>query len=83
MTRQHPVVERYMTHLERAIAGLDPVERGEVLQEIHNHIAEATADGRPLDLVLESLGPADALGRAYVVELYDADKSRSPEFQWT
>jgi uncharacterized membrane protein len=59
--QQHPVIERYMTHLETAIGGLDPADRREVLQEIRNHIAEATAAGRSLDVVLESLGPADAL----------------------
>ena len=69
MKQQHPVIERYMTHLETAIGGLDPADRREVLQEIRNHIAEATAAGKSLDVVLESLGPADALGRAYAVEL--------------
>jgi uncharacterized membrane protein len=59
--QQHPVIERYMTHLETAIGGLDPADRREVLQEIRNHIAEATAAGKSLDVVLESLGPADAL----------------------
>ena len=63
MKQQHPVIERYMTHLETAIGGLDPADRREVLQEIRNHIAEATAAGKSLDVVLESLGPADALGR--------------------
>jgi uncharacterized membrane protein len=67
--QRHPVIERYMTHLETAIRGLDPADRREVLQEIRNHIAEATAAGRSLDVVLGSLGPADALGRAYAVEL--------------
>ena len=43
MKQQHPVIERYMTHLETAIGGLDPADRREVLQEIRNHIAEATA----------------------------------------
>ena len=69
MKPQHPVVERYMTHLETAVKGLDPTDRLEVLQEIRNHIAEATAAGKPLDAVLESLGPADALGHAYAIEL--------------
>ena len=53
MKQQHPVVERYMTHLETAIGGLNPADRGEVLQEIRNHIAEATAAGKPLDVVIE------------------------------
>jgi hypothetical protein len=85
MKQRHPVVERYMTHLETAIAGLDPAERGEVLQEIRNHIAEATAAGRPLDAVLTSLGPADALGRAYAIELLlrpPQDGRRSAAGRW-
>lgn len=69
MTSQHPVVERYLSHLETAIGGLEPADRRDVLQEIRNHIAEATAAGKPLDVVIQSLGPADALGRAYAVEL--------------
>lgn len=78
MNQQHPVIERYMTHLETAIRGLDPESRREVLQEIRNHIAEATAAGRSLDVVLESLGPADALGRAYAVELLLHPQDDSP-----
>ena len=31
MKQQHPVVERYMTHLETALRGLDPADRDEVL----------------------------------------------------
>jgi uncharacterized membrane protein len=60
MNQQHPVVERYMTHLETAISGLDPADRDEVLLEIRNHFAEAAAAGRPLDVVIKSLGPAEA-----------------------
>jgi uncharacterized membrane protein len=69
MITHHPVVERYMARLEQAISGLDAEERREVLQEIRNHIAEAMAAGKRLDVILESLGPADALGRAYAIEL--------------
>jgi len=69
MTERHPVVERYLTHLEGAIGELDPADRREVLQEIRNHIAEAAAAGKPIDVVLGALGPADALGRAYAIEL--------------
>jgi uncharacterized membrane protein len=69
MTERHPVVERYLTHLEGAIGELDPADRREVLQEIRNHIAEAAAAGKPIDAILGALGPADALGRAYAIEL--------------
>jgi uncharacterized membrane protein len=83
--QQHPVIERYMTHLETAIGALDPADRREVLQEIRNHIAEATAAGRSLDVVLESLGPADALGRAYAIELLlhpQNDRPRHATARW-
>jgi uncharacterized membrane protein len=79
------VIERYMTHLEAAIVGLAPEDRREVLQEIRNHIAEATAAGKSLDVVLESLGPADALGRAYAVELLlhpQNDRPRHAAERW-
>ena len=85
MKQQHPVIERYMTHLETAIGGLDSADRREVLQEIRNHIAEATAAGKSLDVVLESLGPADALGRAYAVELLlhpQNDRPRHAAERW-
>ena len=85
MKQQHPVIERYMTHLETAISGLDSADRREVLQEIRNHIAEATAAGKSLDVVLESLGPADALGRAYAVELLlhpQNDRPRHAAERW-
>ena len=85
MRQQHPVIERYVARLETAIGGLDPADRREVLQEIRNHIAEATAAGKSLDAVLESLGPADALGRAYAVELLlhpQKDRPRRAAERW-
>ena len=56
MTERHPVVERYLTHLQGAIGELDPADRREVLEEIRNHIAEAAAAGKPIDVVLGALG---------------------------
>src|SRR5262245_18006888 len=67
--REHPVVARYMATFGAAIKALDTGERAAIEQEIRSHIAEATAAGRPLDDVLEALGPAEALARAYAVEL--------------
>ena len=69
MIQQHPVVARYMATFGAAIQGIDAGERAAIEQEIHSHIAEATATGRSLDEVLAALGPADALARAYSVEL--------------
>jgi hypothetical protein len=85
VTEPHPVVERYMAQFETAIGGLAPQDRLEVLQEIRNHIAEAIAAGRSLDAVLESLGPADALGKAYAVELLlhpQHERRRSAAGRW-
>jgi uncharacterized membrane protein len=67
--QEHPVVARYMATLGTAIKGIDAGERAAIEQEIRSHIAEATAAGRSLDDVLTALGPADALARAYSVEL--------------
>jgi uncharacterized membrane protein len=69
MMHEHPVIARYMASFEASITALDAVERTAIAQEIRNHIAEATAAGRPLDDVLRSLGPAETLARAYVAEL--------------
>jgi uncharacterized membrane protein len=85
MKPPHPVVERYLAHLDRAVAGLERTERHAIVDEIRNHIAEATAAGRPLDAVLQSLGPANALGRAYAVELLldpAPDSPRSAAQRW-
>jgi uncharacterized membrane protein len=85
MTERHPVVERYLAHLEGAIGGLEPADRGEVLQEIRNHIAEAAVAGKPIDVILGSLGPADALGRAYAIELLlhpPKDRPRPASERW-
>jgi uncharacterized membrane protein len=69
VTDTHPTVSRYLEHLSSRLSGLDTAERREVIDEITNHIADATAAGKPLAQVLESLGPADELARAYQVEL--------------
>jgi uncharacterized membrane protein len=85
MKPQHPVVERYLTRLEAAVGALDAAERREVLRDIRNHIAEATAAGTPLDVVLRSLGSAEALGRAYAIELLlqpQKDPRRHPAQRW-
>jgi uncharacterized membrane protein len=69
VTEPHPLVERYLARLDAALANLPAPDRREVLQEIRNHIAEAVTAGKPLDAVLQSLGSADDLARAYAVEL--------------
>jgi uncharacterized membrane protein len=67
--QEHPVVARYMATLGASIRGIDSDERAAIEQEIRSHIAESTAAGKSLDAVLTALGPAEALARAYTVEL--------------
>ena len=69
MTDQHPLVERYLARLDEGLRDLAPADRREVVRDIRSHIAESVAAGKPLDAVLESLGSADVLARAYAVEL--------------
>lgn len=65
----HPLVDRYLAHLREGLAAMPAADREEVERDIRSHIAEATAAGTPLDTVLTHLGPADALARAYSMEL--------------
>lgn len=69
MTETHPAVARYLSRLNAELAPLDAGDRREILSEIEHHIADAVSAGRAIDDVLTSLGPADALARAYAVEL--------------
>ncbi len=66
---ENPVVTRYLATLDAGLAGLHAEDRAEVLRDIRSHIAEATSSGKDLDAVLGALGSADALARAYSVEL--------------
>ena len=65
----HPVIERYLRRFETAFDEFEVADRTEIVEELRNHIAEARAAGKPLDGVLEALGSADVLARAYAVEL--------------
>jgi uncharacterized membrane protein len=58
-----------MARFEAVISEMDCPERQDIVAEIRNHIAEARAAGKPLDAIVEALGPADVLARAYAVEL--------------
>lgn len=68
MTEAHPVVERYLAKLGEGLGGLAPDDRAETVREIRHHIDDAVGAGRPLDAVLEGLGAAEALARAYTIE---------------
>lgn len=69
MINAHPVIERYLGRFAMAFAEFEATDRDEIVQELRNHLAEARAAGQTLDAVLETLGPADDLARAYAVEL--------------
>ena len=64
-----PPVARYLARLREELAAVPDPERTEIVREIEQHIADAVASGRSIDGVLSALGPADALARAYAVEL--------------
>jgi uncharacterized membrane protein len=66
---EHPLVERYLSRLQQGLTSMPPTDREEVVRDIRSHIAEAVAAGSTLDSVLTTLGPAEALARAYAVEL--------------
>jgi uncharacterized membrane protein len=70
MSDEHPLVARYMKQFERSLEALDIAEGKDIAAELKGHVAEALANGKALDATLESLGPADALARAYAVELH-------------
>lgn len=72
------IVERYLTALDAALTSLAPAEREEVVAEIRQHIADATAAGKPIDTVLAALGPVDALARAYQLELLVRPRESAP-----
>jgi uncharacterized membrane protein len=69
MNQTHPVVDRYLARLNEHLSTLPASDREEILHDIRSHLAEATAEGRSVESTLETLGPAEALGRAYSVEL--------------
>jgi uncharacterized membrane protein len=69
MSDQNPVIERYMSSFEAALQRHELREWKEIGADLRSHIAEAQGYGKPLDEVLDALGPADTLARAYAVEL--------------
>jgi len=79
VTEHNPLVARYIDRLETDLSKLSPAERQSVVKDIESHVAEAVAAGKPLDEVIESLGPADELARAYSVELVMHPREESPK----
>lgn len=68
MTEQNPIISRYIAQFRSGLKNLPETERTEIVQEIESHIAEAINGGRSVAEVLERLGPADRLARAYVAD---------------
>ena len=77
MRETDPLAKRYLERFRRGLAGLPAEEQRELLSEIEDHIAEAGARGEPASEVLERLGPADRLARAYRAELMIQDGRRN------
>lgn len=69
MTDEHPVLQRYMETFAASLKSFDCADSAEIERDLRGHIAEAQSMGKPLDAVLQSIGSADALARAYAVEL--------------
>jgi uncharacterized membrane protein len=65
----NPVIDRYMDRFASSLSAFECNEQDEIVGDLRGHIAEAEAEGRPLDAVLQAMGPADTLARAYAVEL--------------
>ncbi len=69
MSEAHPVIDRYVAQFEAALKAFDCAETAEIVRDVRGHIEEAVAMGKPVDAVLQSVGPAETLARAYAVEL--------------
>ena len=64
-----PVAQRYLERFRKGLSGLPSDEQRELLSEIEDHLTEAANRGEATSDVLERLGPADRLARAYRAEL--------------
>jgi uncharacterized membrane protein len=69
VSQDNPVVVQYMSRFEAALRRYRLPEWQGIAADLRSHIAEAESYGKPLASVLEAIGPADALARAYAVEL--------------
>lgn len=69
MTEQNPRVHAYMSQFEAALRKHRLAEWSDISRDLHSHIAEAAEYGKPVDAILDSFGPPEALARAYAVEL--------------
>ncbi len=72
-----PLVDRYLARFRDGLRGAKSEEREEYAREIESHIAEAVASGEQATTVLERLGPADRLAKAYRLELTLSSRGRN------
>lgn len=69
MSTENPLIERYMARFEAALRQHKLPEWADIASDLRSHIAEARSYGKTVGAVLEALGPAEALARAYAIEL--------------
>ncbi|WP_066582778.1 HAAS signaling domain-containing protein [Cellulomonas timonensis] len=67
MTAPHlPLVEAYLEDLDRALAGIDPAERADVVASIREHVDESLGEAptsEDVQDVLRRLGPVERIAR--------------------
>lgn len=64
-----PLADRYLDRFGSELKGLPDYDRRELVMEIRSHVADAIAGGSSTADVLERLGPADRLAKAYRAEM--------------
>jgi uncharacterized membrane protein len=79
---RNPLVDRYLQRFRENLKGALQWERDECAREIESHIAEAVASGESALDVLERLGPAERLARAYSLEMALKSRSGNPFLKW-
>lgn len=58
--------DEYLADVGRAMAGMDPRVRKDILDELRSHLADsAAANGGDVGLALQGMGPAARVGREY------------------
>lgn len=68
MVSQNPTVKHYLEQFRANLTRVPEHERYDLVREIENHIAEAVEAGHSVADVLQKLGPADRLAKAYSAE---------------
>ncbi len=82
MSTQQTLVQRYLQDFRSYLGQLGEQDRSELCLEIESHIHEALSAGHPLADVLERLGPAKRLAKAYTAELFlDAPAGQGPSLR--